>query len=140
MKLLIAFFTLLLSQVNPSYLVVDRDLKKPVSHASSFSTEQYLQRTFPVYARDVKEIEDAIDLAVKAVEKKNEVDIYDSIQAAHTTIVIAKRIMGSQNIDITFVTKLDETNMSYSFALVRQEDDTRRVQRRLLDFAMYLNP
>ncbi|HET7896772.1 MAG TPA: hypothetical protein VFL47_03865, partial [Flavisolibacter sp.] len=89
---------------------------------------------------DVNEIEEAIDRAVKAVEKNEEAEIYDSIQAAHTTIVIAKRIMGSRNIDITLVTKLEETGVSYSFALVRQEDDTRRVQRRLLDFAMYMNP
>jgi len=140
MKLLIAFFSLLLVQVTPPYLLVDRDLKKPLSEASTFSTEQYLQRTFPVYKTDVNEIIDAVDLALKAVEKNTEGETRDSISAAHTTIVIEKNVSGNNDVNIILVTTLAELHTTFSFALVRSETDVRKAQRRLLDFATYINP
>jgi len=140
MKILFAFLTLLLAHANPPYLVVDRNLKKPLTSASAFTTEQYLQQTFPVYKAEVDEIIEAIDLAVKAVGKASDAETQETITAAHTNIIIKKNVTGTATIEVVLVTNIDAIHTSFSFALVRQETDVRKAQRRLLDFAVYLNP
>lgn len=140
MKLLFAFLTLLLVQANPPYLVVDRNLKKPLTSASAFTTEQYLQQTFPIYQAEVDEIIEAVDVAVKAVEKSSDTETQETIQAAHTNILIRKNVGGTATIEVVLITSIDAIHSSFSFALVRQETDVRKAQRRLLDFARYLNP
>ena len=139
MKLVVVFISLLLAHTTPPFMLVDRNLKKPPGYASAFTTEQYLQRSFPVYTNDVNEIIDAVDLAVKDVGKSTEAETMDSVMAAHTTLVINKNAAGTYNIDVTVLTRIDEINTSFSFALIRGESDIRRVQRKLLDFAVYLN-
>lgn len=140
MKLLIAFFSLLLVHASPAYLLVDKDLKKPVVHAEEFTTEQYLQRNFPVYAADVNAITDATDLAVRAIDKYAACKTLNTIVAAHTTFLIEKECEGSGRISVTLITEIENNHTSYSFALVRDESDIRKVQRKLLDFATYINP
>jgi len=140
MKLLLVLYSLLLAHVNPPLLVVDRNLKKPLGYTATFSTQQYLQQTFPVYKADVDGVLNAVDQAVKAVEKNAEMETHDTISAGHTTLLIRKNVAGTADIEVVLLTNVDEIHTSFSFALVRLEPDVRKVQRRLLDFATYLAP
>lgn len=140
MKLLFALLALWLATTNPTYLVVDRNLKKPVAYSASFTTAQYLQQTFPVYKADVEAVVDAVDQALKVVEKPVTAQMQDTITAAHTTFLIRKYVGIPTAVDVVLLTTVSEIHTSFSFSLVRQETDLRSVQRRLLDFATYLNP
>ncbi|WP_121356267.1 hypothetical protein [Flavisolibacter nicotianae] len=140
MKSLLAVFSFLfLNASDDSLLIVDRDLKHPPAQSTEFTLQHYLRRTFPVYAADVQNLTDAVDEAVKLVDRKPASSVLDTIAAGHTTILLATEIDGANTINITLVTELDESHASYSFALVRNEADVRKAQRRLLDFATYLN-
>lgn len=140
MKLFFACLTLLLVHTSPAYLVLDRDLKKPPVHTSSFTTEQYLQRGFPVYVADVEAVTEAIDRAVKAIDKSSACNGVETIFAAHTIIRIFRKCEEDERFDVMMITKVEEEQTSFSFAVVLQEADIRKAQRKLLDIAMYMNP
>jgi len=139
MKLLIAFFSLLLLN-NPAetLLVVDKDLKKPLGHTNEFTLALYLQRSFPVYASDVPVIVATIDKAVKTLDKGQPCQQVVKLAAEHTSISIAIDCEDTRKISVNLITEITEVNTSYSYTLVRNEMDSRKVQRRLLDFATYL--
>lgn len=139
MKLLLAALSLLfLQHPNEPLLVVDKDLKKPPAHASEFTTQLYLQRLFPVYEADVQGVVETTDKAVKWIDKEQSCHSATRLTAARTTFLIEVSCEESRKINVVLVTQVEETNTSYSFALARNEDDLRKVQRKLLDFATYL--
>jgi hypothetical protein len=140
MKLLFVFVATLLSHLPPStLLVIDKDMRKPPSQTTEFSTALYMQRNFPLYAADVPVLVEAIDEAVKEVDKLTPCAPADTINAAHTTILIRKDCEAKGNINVTLITEVVEMQTSYSFSLVKGEDDVRKAQRRLLDFATYIS-
>jgi hypothetical protein len=140
MKLLLAALSLLfLQQPNDPLLVVDKDLKKPLAHASEFTTQLYLQRLFPVYEADVQAIVETTDNAVKWIDKEKACSSATKLTAARTTFLIEVSCEESRKINVVLVTQVKETNTSFSFALTRNEEDLRKVQRKLLDFATYLD-
>lgn len=140
MKSLLAVFSFLfLNASDGSLLIVDKDLKHPPTQSTEFTLQHYLRRTFPVYTADVQNLTDAVDEAVKLFDRKPASSVPDTIAAGHTTILVATESGGNNTINITLVTEMDESRTSYSFALVRNEGDMRKAQRRLLDFATYLN-
>lgn len=139
MKLLLAALSLLfLRPSNEPLLVVDKDLKKPPAHASEFTTQQYLQRLFPVYEADVQAVVETTDKAVKWIDKEQACHSSTKLTAARTTFLLEVSCKENRKINVVLVTQVEETNTSFSFALARNEEDLRKVQRKLLDFATYL--
>jgi hypothetical protein len=139
MKLLFALFYLFFfNRPADPMLVIDKDLKKPVTMTNTFTSEQYLQRTFPVYAHDVSTVVDATDKAVKWIDREQTCNSATKITAAHTSFLINITCEEFKKISVTLITQMDESNTSYSFPLIRNEEDLRKAQRRLLDFATYL--
>ena len=129
----------LLKPVPAKFLVVDRDLKKPAAHASQFTTELYLQRNFPDYASEVKELVEATDKAVKRLDEGFTCNQFQKIESGHTAIMIHQRCDETKRLSITLVTEMEGTKTSFSFALVVNETEIQRAQRKLLDFATYIN-
>jgi hypothetical protein len=136
------FVLVLIALLKPApakFLVVDRDMKKPVAYASQFTTELYLHRNFPVYTSEVKELVEAADKAVKRLGEGFTCNEFEKIEAGHTSIMIYQRCDDNKRLSITLVTELEGTKTSFSFALVVNETEIQRAQRKLLDFATYIN-
>lgn len=127
-------------QPTPVYLLVHRDLKKPPAASQVFTPELYLQRYFPVYQSDVAAITAATNRAMQLVDSLEGYLDEDTVTAAHTTIYLKKDNAGTGGISVILITEVEETQTSFSFALVREETNTRKIKRRLLDFATNLNP
>lgn len=131
---------LFFGQQKEEFLVVDRGLKKPLAHATTFSTQLYLQRTFPVYATDAELVVAEIDNAVKWIEKNEDCACLEKFTAGRTSIVVNMREEEIKTCSITLITQVAESHTSYSFALTTNEEDLRKAKRRLLDVATYINP
>lgn len=138
--LLLSFFLLFLKPETEGFLVVDRALKKPVAHSTTFTTALYLQRTFPVYAADAELVVTEIDNAVKWIEKNEDCGCLEKFTAGRTSIVVNIRAEEIKTCSITLITQIAESRTSYSFALVVNEEDMRKAKRKLLDMATYINP
>jgi hypothetical protein len=119
--------------------VVDKNLRKPPEYTNTFTAQHYLQRGFPVYTADTEAIINATDIAVKKLESNVSCNTIDTITVAHTTFLLETTCEGPRKIKVTLITRIEETQTSYSFKLVRHETDIRKAQRKLLDFAAYIN-
>lgn len=141
MKLLVAVLSMVLfSNASDRLLVVDKDLRRPLGHTLDFTTQLYLQRNFPVYESETAAVINAVDKAVKWMGKEESCSATTKIAAGHTSIVVELKCEDGKKINLTLFTEVEESQTSYSFAMVRNEYDVRKVQRKLLDFATYINP
>lgn len=136
--LIAAILWTMLHSTTANLLIVDKNLKKPAAHATSFTTELYLQRNFPVYANEVQALMDEVDKTVKKLDKDFICDHTIKTGTVHTTILVREGCDENQGLNVTLITQIDETNDSFSFVLVQNEKDIQRVQRKLLDFATYI--
>lgn len=132
-------FFALLKPAPEIFLVVDRNMKKPVAHTNQFTTALYLQRNFPIYTSEVSAVIEATDKAVKKLDSGFTCSQFEKIESGHTTIMIHQRCDETKRLSVTFVTEIEGTETSFSFALVVNEPEIQRAQRRLLDFATYIN-
>lgn len=140
MKPLIAAILWTLFNQSPDiFIIVDKDMKKPAIHANSFTTELYLQRNFPVYAGEKQELIETIDKAVKRLDRDFLCDEVEKMGTTHTTIMLQERCEEIKNIRVVLITQIAGTNSSFSFVLVEHEANIQQAQRKLLDFATYIN-
>ena len=139
MKLLFAALCLVLSGAPAPLIIVDKNMKKPLKAATAYTTEDYMQRTFPIYMADKEAIIAAADKAAKWIEQTESCYTIDTIQTAHTLFRVATDCKGGLNVTVTLFTEVNETATSYSFRLVENETDKRKAQERLMDFATYIN-
>lgn len=121
-----------------SFIIVDRDLKKPAEPAANFSLERYLQRRFPVYAAEVQALIEEADKAVKSLDTDS-CGRRQEWHTPHTTIFVEQKCDDLKVVNITLITDVEDLSSSFSFALLRNETSRHRAQRVLLDFAAYLN-
>jgi hypothetical protein len=139
MKILFALVCLLFSfQPDPSLLVLDKNLKKPVLSATGFTTAQYLQHCFPVYAAEAEAIIAAIDNVVKKMDKEPVCYSVDTITTGHTVFILTQDCEPVPNYSITITTTVEESQTSYGFSIVKNEENRRKAQQKLLHFATYL--
>lgn len=139
MKIIFALAGLLFSyKPDPSLLVLDKSLNKPVQAATGFTTAQYLQHCFPVYASEAEAIVAATDKIVKLMEKEPVCYHVDTVATAHTMFLLMKDCDGNPNYSVVMITNLEESQTSYGFTIVRKEESRRKAQQKLLDVATYL--
>ena len=141
MKLLLAALSLFFfHRPADPLLVIDKDLKKPAAYATTFTTQQYLQRMFPIYALDVPALVEATDKAAKWIEKEQACHSSAKFNAEHTSILVDISCGELKTVTVTLITQVEENNTSYRFSLIRNDEDLRKAQRRVLDFATYIEP
>lgn len=139
MKFFFALACLLFSyKPDPSLLVLDKDLKKPVQAVTGFTTAQYLQHCFPVYASEAEAIVAAADKVVKLMEKETVCHRIDTVATAHTMFLLMRNCDENPNYSVVMITNLKESQTSYGFTIVRKEENRRKAQQKLLDVATYL--
>jgi hypothetical protein len=141
MKCFIAVAFLLISgRPATSLLLLDINLKKPVQQVTGFTMTQYLQQRFPIYASEVEAIIDATDKVVKQMDREPHCNQMDTVATAHSMFLLTKSCEGGQNFTVTvvLVTKVEESQTSFGFKLVKNEMNKRKAQQKLLDFATYL--
>jgi hypothetical protein len=139
MKLIIAAVGVLLyATPDPSLLVLDKQLKKPIHATSEFTTTHYLQQFFPVYEAEVEALLQATDIAVKRMEKTVCYSV-DTIATPHTTILVKTECDNVRKISVTVITRIEETNTAFGYNLVEKEENKRKAQQKLLHFATYLD-
>ena len=140
MKMILLLASLLIwDKPTAPLLLVDTELKKPAKQVDTFTTEQYLQRGFPVYASDVDALIDAADKVVRQIETAPECYRIDTIPTAHSVFYLVRDCDQGRHITVSLVTTVEESGTSYGFTIVKREMDRRKAQQKLLDFAMYLN-
>ena len=120
-------------------LVIDMDGKKPLLAASEFSMEQYLLRSFPIYAADLKAVIKATEEAAKIIDRKMACNAVDTVQASHTLIILRTNCAERRRLTVRYVTRIEEQHFLCDFELVRNEEDERKAQQKLLDFSDYLS-
>lgn len=140
MKLLLLLCSFaLLHPTPPSLLVLDMNGKKPPQPATTFSTDQYLLRKFPVYAADLKLLINATEKVAKRIDRQTVCEAIDTIKANHTLIILRTDCTNVKNFSVRYVTQIDEENFLCDFELVKKEEDPRTAQTKLIDFASYLS-
>ena len=139
MNILFALASLLLfSTPDPSFLVLDKSLKKPVHTASEFSTAQYKEHRFPVYAAEKAAIIAATDKLVKLMDREPVCYQFDTVVAGHTSFLLIQDCGSSHTFSVMMITQVEESQTAFGFGLVRDENNKRKAQQKLLDFATYL--
>lgn len=133
------FFLILFHSTPVSLLVIDMSGKKPLRRATEFSVDEYLSRHFPIYAADLKVVIEATEKAAKLIDRKRLCNAVDTVRAAHTLIVLRTDCAGLKNVTVRYVTKIDEQNFLCDFELVKNTEDFRTAQLKLLNFAEYLS-
>lgn len=141
MKTAIILLSLFCFHTPPStFLLVDKELKKPVGHVDEFTPESFRKGGFPVYSTDVDAIVAATDIAAKKINQGTTCETIDTIQAGRSTIYVYTRCQWAKTVSVLFVTGIPTENghTDFSIELVKPDSDLRNVQRRLFDFATYL--
>jgi hypothetical protein len=119
-------------------LLLDTTMRKPAKPAAEFSSVQYLQHHFPVYAEDVPDLVQAADKVVKEMEKEPSCHRIDTVATAHSLFLLVKDCNPVQNISVMLLTKIEETGTTYGYNLVAKEENRRKAQQKVLDFATYM--
>ena len=140
MKLFFLFcFTLLRIAPATPLLILDMNEKKPPHPAAEFSMEQYLLRNFPIYASDLKAVMDATVKAAKSIDRKTLCNTVDTVHANHTLIIIRTNCEDVKNLTVRYVTRITEQNFLCDFQLIKNEEDFRAAQVKLVNFADYMS-
>lgn len=140
MNLFLFVLAIALSRTTPvSLLVIDMNGKKPLRRATEFSVDDYLSRSFPVYAADLNAVIDATEKAAKLIDRRRRCHTVDTVRAAHTLIILRTDCTGLENLTVRYVTRIEEQNFLCDFELIKNAEDFRRAQIKLLDFAGYLS-
>ncbi len=121
-----------------SLLLLDTTLRKPAQPATEFSANQYLKHHFPVYAAEVEALSNAADELVKKMEREPDCHRIDTVATAHSTLLLLKDCNPLQTFSVMLLTRIEETGVTYGYNLIHQEENRRRAQQRLLDFAAYM--
>jgi hypothetical protein len=140
MKLIGMLLSLVLFNNPPTSIVlIDTELKKPAGQTDDFSFDHYAKKQFPVYSADVKEVAETSEKVARMLEKQNDFT-FDTVMANHTAFILnTEEINYYKVVTVRLVTSIEEKSMSFSFELVKQESNTRKMQKKLLDFSDYLS-
>lgn len=120
-------------------LVIDMEGKKPPQTATSFSADQYLLRTFPIYAADRQAVIEITERAARLLDQKPACGFADTLWAGHTRLIVKTACDEQLMVSARYTTDIDELRFSCDFSLIRDGDDLRKAQIRLLNFADYLS-
>ena len=123
---------------SPSFLLVDTELKKPAGQANDFGLEQYTKKKFPIYSADVDAVIEASEKVAKMLEQQKDFT-FDTVLANHTAFILNTEVDFFYKVITVRVVTVIEKGMSFSFELVKKESNSRKMQRRLLDFSDYLS-
>lgn len=121
-----------------SLLVIDMDGRKPLRAATEFSMERYLARDFPIYADDLPVVVDAVEKAARLIDRKPGCNSVDTVKANHTLVIVRTACTGPRSVTVRLVTTIAEQRFLCDYEVVRNEQDQRRAQRKLMDFTGYL--
>lgn len=140
MKILFSFFLGAVFNLRPvPLLVVDMNGRKPLRPVTEFSIDQYLTRSFPIYAADLNVVIDATEKAAKLIDRKRPCGTVDTVRANHTLVIVHTNCPGLKNLTVRYVTRIDEQNFLCDLELLKNAEDFRTAQIKLLDFAAYLS-
>lgn len=90
-------------------LLLDTALREPAQRAAEFSSVQYLQHHFPVYAAELPELIVAADKVVKEMDKEPLCHRIDTVATAHSMFLLLKDCNPTQSISVVLLTKIEET-------------------------------
>lgn len=139
MKIIAFLLSLCLLKSSPEKLtVIDMNLVKPPGYATEFAVDSYFKRRFPIHTSDLKDVIEATEKAAKLIDKKKDFISDTLLLSTQTTLVISASADKNKIITVRLITTLEGGSLSFNFDLVRNEDNQRKAQRRLLDFATYL--
>ncbi len=138
MQVLFWLLSLSIIQAPPDrFIVIDMNLTQPANEEADFTIDNYFKRKFPIKSGDIKSVIAAADKAAKLLDSKKTFTI-DTLLNGQTTFIICANDDEFKTVSARLITVLEGSNISFAFELLRKEDDRRKAQRKLLDFAAYL--
>lgn len=141
MKLLIVLAGIFLfHKPAPTLLIIDRELKKPWQPATEFTTQQYMQNGFPIYASDLDALEKAANKAAIQIGQGMICYSTDTVKTSRSGFLLHIDCHPMKTITVILQTFIPEKDITYNFSLVTKEASQRKAQQKLLDFATYLKP
>lgn len=117
--------------------VIDMNLVQPLREVSEFGVDSYFKRQFPIHSTDVQAVATAAKSAAKLLDSKKDFGT-DSLLRGATAFVIAINFDEGKTITVRITTFLEHDKAVFSFDLLRREGDRRKAQRKLIEFAAYL--
>lgn len=135
---LFAFCCLFLAKPE-SLTVIDLNGKTPPRSAEAFSPDQFISRNFPVYTADLPTLAEALQRAAKRIDRKPACYSVDTVAANHTLVIVKTDCGKRRQLTVRLVTRIERPKFLCDFEMVRREEDGRKAQRQLLDFAAYLS-
>jgi hypothetical protein len=138
MQILLWLLSLSFITTPPARLtVIDMNLVQPVTEETDFTTASYFKRKFPINSIDLKAVIAAAEKATRLLDSKR-VFTADTLLKGRTTFIISTNDDEYKTITVRLITVLEGSSVSFSFDLLKQVDDKRKAQRKLVDFATYL--
>lgn len=122
----------------PGLLLLDTTYRTTPAKTEDFTWNMYTNRQFPIYADDRKAIIEGAQKLAKVVNNAVDCNAWDTTAANHSRFILSVRCDDYKTYTVRFQTKITGQNLNCNFELVNKEIDPRKVQRKLIDFATYL--
>ena len=139
MKYLLAFVLLSLThKPATNLLLLDTNLKVPMTETTDFNWDQFRSHQFPIYAEDRKVIMEAAERMARIIEKDPGCFAFDTVAANRSLLVTYADCQTAKAITVRLQTRIAEKNLTCNFELIKAETNPRKAQKKLLDLATYL--
>lgn len=137
MKWIILAASLLLNTSDgQSFIILDKTYQSPAFKSEMFSTAMYLKGLFPLQEKDAKSILSAVVKTAKAIDRGLDCNIRQVDRFDNTLMVLSTACSVDQAITLTITTQVGE--LSYQHYILKNADNSRNTQRKLLDFVTYV--
>lgn len=122
----------------PALLLLDTTYRTTPTKTEDFTWDMYTDKRFPIYAEDKKAIIEGAKKLAKLVDNDPACQVWDTAAANHSRFILSVRCGDYKTYTVRFQTRIMEKNLNCNIELVNKEIDPKKVRRKLIDFATYL--
>ena len=120
-------------------LLIDKKFKEPARHADEFNANQFFNKQFPVYRSEVEVISQKADALARRLDRSDLLPLQkDTIYAGHSRLIFFNQYNGYAN-EITVILSTWINDMELNMFLIKQEENMRNAQLKLLGLGNYLS-
>jgi len=122
----------------PGLLLLDTTYRTTPTKTEDFTWDMYTDKRFPIYAEDKKAIIEGAKKLAKLIDNDPACHVWDTVAVNHSRFIISVRCDDYKTYTVRFQTRIIEKTLNCNFELANKEIDPKKVQRKLIDFATYL--
>jgi hypothetical protein len=122
----------------PALLLLDTSYRTTPTKVDDFTWDMYTNERFPVYADDRKAIIDAAKKLARLIDNDPNCGIWDTTAANHSRFIVSVQCGDYKTYTVRFQTIIKEKSLNCNIELANKETDPKKAQRKIIDFASYL--